>query len=300
VTLTAGVLPGTGDAISTSGQLTAHYYWVIAFTDGSSQTVYSNPNLSAGEVYYGPDGTDYPRTVTTVTQNVDYSTAAGDSMGQASGGGGTDAAQAAMALRPTAANNSISTTLADLNLYASNNINQKAFGPLSTITYGDSYKNVQGNTTDIFSGDYYKETHGELTQHLYADTHNFYHQNTDTITLGGTAACFLGSAISFKFDVEMNIVLGLKTDITMLGAIKIVLGMDLAMIWPLAMKLTSTDLKLATIDFKIVNLDAKVIGAESKVTQAELGTATVRSKVRALMSAIASTEAEVKGIKVVI
>ena len=64
----------------------------------------------------------------------------------------------------TAMNNVATKTtgMADLYLMASNNINQKAFGPLSEITYGDSYKNVQGNTTDIFSGTYYKETHGTL------------------------------------------------------------------------------------------------------------------------------------------
>jgi type VI secretion system VgrG family protein len=194
----------------------------------------------------------------------DGETAAGDAAGTAAGvndSAGSDAAtQAGIA---AGAQTSRSSGLADLYLFASNNVNQKAFGPLSEVTYGDSYKNVQGNTTDIFCGTYYKETHGVLTQHLYADTHNYYHQNTDTITLGGTAACFLGAAISFKLDVELNIVLGLKTDLTMGGAVKLVAGVDLSLL-TYAFKFVIDDYKSCITDTKILTTDTKVMLTDSK------------------------------------
>ena len=219
----------------------------------------------------------------------------------AAGGAGSYAtnagADAGSAAATSAGTNPVVNTPADLYLYASNNINQKAYGPLSEITYGDTYKNVQGNTTDIYCGTYYKETHGVLIQHLYADTHNTYHQNTDTVTLGGTAACFLGAAVSFKFDVELNTILGLKTDLTIGGAVKMVTPFDVAMILGPALKLAysdykytvSMDFKSGAVDFKDVVIDAKNFMYEIKngtVAASVKGAKTSNSEARAELSAL--------------
>jgi hypothetical protein len=211
---------------------------------------------------------------TTAETLVGGNTAAGAGAGSAAG---LDASAGSDAATQAGASATASSAPADLYLWASNNINQKAFGPMSEVTYGDSYKNVQGNTTDIFSGNYYKETHGELTQHLYADTHNYYHQNTDTLTLGGTAACFLGAAVSFKMDVEVNIIVGAKTDITLGAALKIVGGIDLSLL-TYSLKLTIGDSKICVFDSKVVTADTKTMVTDVKTGVIDFKNVTVDAK----------------------
>jgi hypothetical protein len=241
------------------------------------------------------------------------SAAANYSPGSDDPSAGSDAAtQAGIAAGTTLTGSS--SAPADLYLWASNNINQKAFGPMSEVTYGDSYKNVQGNTTDIFSGTYYKETHGTLTQHLYADTTNYNNQNTNTttygnstsVTFGATNSMFTGAVLSTKLDVELNTVIGIKTDILLGLGIKIVPLLDMGILgW--ALKICFVDQKFAITDTKTVIVDSKsfvfeikngVVGSKQKAvacnwTALKSGGGVMKSDIKALVSKIRGLDSTV-------
>jgi len=154
---------------------------------------------------------------------------------------------------------------ADLYLWASNNINLKAFGPQAQITYGDAYENVQGNKTDIWNGTEYKETHGEQTEHLYADSHTTHHANKDSVTLGGTSSVFLGGHFSFKLDVQMSIVMGIDVDINISLYLKMsatyvtVLGLSVKAAYSDSTYCLTMTYKSVPIDNKTVTFDAKTL-----------------------------------------
>ena len=124
--------------------------------------------------------------------------------------------------------------------------------------------------------------------------------------LGSTQSLFLGAVLSFKLDVELNIVTGIKTDLTIGGLVKLVLGMDMT-IENIAFKILFTDMKFANVDYKNVNVDAKqfLVEYKNQVTKLENSgvfarLCSIRSDINSAKAKIVDTIATITPAKVVI
>jgi hypothetical protein len=164
---------------------------------------------------------------------------------------------------------------ADLYIIASNNISQKAYGPLDEVTYGDSYKNVHGSSTDIFYGTSYKETHGHATEMYYATKNTWITDADSTGKLAASLSMFLGISTSLNLSLSVGLSLSGKADV-IVGAdskvvvglsSKIVVGQDMSNILSGAKVVYADDTKVVFgVDIKNVTVDSKtaVFFMESK------------------------------------
>jgi hypothetical protein len=193
----------------------------------------------------------------------------------------------------------------DLTLTAYNYISQKAYGPLDEITYGNSYKNVHGDSFEMFQGR--KQTwvmDAEVSGKMAASLTFFFGLSSTiklaaelNLTVAASATVKMSAEVSLSLTAKADIIFGIDFKMVTGTAQKVINGQDTSVVDSGLKYVVGNDAKIVGVyDMKIAFIDTKDVEFKLDKVGVDLGSKDLDSKYSGLKSRVEQVRSQLHDI----